>query len=88
MIPEHAAREIAAKSRYEAIDRRQVLRELRVTRHPCFAIQAKTDENQPDFPPESLLKDNKEAACQDQCLLIANRAFILPVHLFSIVNCR
>ena len=34
MIPERAACEIAAKSRYEAIDRRQVLRELRVTRHP------------------------------------------------------
>ena len=34
MIPEHAAREIAAKARYEAIDRRQVLRDLRVTRHP------------------------------------------------------
>ena len=34
MIPERAAREIGAKSRYEAIDRRQVLRELRLTRHP------------------------------------------------------
>ena len=33
MIPERAAREIAAKSRYEAIDRRQVLRDLRLTRH-------------------------------------------------------
>ena len=38
-------------------------------RHPCFAVQAKTDENQPDFPPESLLKDKKEAECQDQWLL-------------------
>ena len=32
-------------------------------RHPCFAVQAKTDENQPDFPLESLLKDKKEAKC-------------------------
>ena len=38
-------------------------------RHPCFAVQAKTGENQPDFPPESLLKDKKEAECQDQCVL-------------------
>ena len=38
-------------------------------RHPCLAVQAKTDENQPDFPPESLLKDKKEAECQDQWLL-------------------
>ena len=30
---------------------------------------AKTDENQPDFPPESLLKDKQEAKCQDQWLL-------------------
>ena len=34
MIPERAAREIAAKACYEAIDRRQVLRDLRLTRHP------------------------------------------------------
>ena len=38
-------------------------------RHPCFAVQAKTGENQPDFPPESLLKDKQEAECQDRCLL-------------------
>ena len=38
-------------------------------RHPCFAVQAKTDENQPGFPPESLLKDKQEAECQGQWLL-------------------
>ena len=38
-------------------------------RHPCFAVQAKTDENPPDFPPESLLKDKQEAECQDQWLI-------------------
>ena len=41
----------------------------RYEHNPCFAVQAKTDENQPEFPPESLLKDKKEAECQDQCLL-------------------
>lgn len=34
MIPERAPRESAAKSRYEAVDRRQVLRELHLIRHP------------------------------------------------------
>ncbi|MFN3209035.1 MAG: adenylosuccinate lyase [Roseovarius sp.] len=34
MIPEDAAREIAAKSRYEAIDLDLVLEHLRVTKHP------------------------------------------------------
>ena len=38
-------------------------------RQPCLAVQAKTDENWPEFPPESLLKEKKEAECQDQCLL-------------------
>ena len=38
-------------------------------RHPCFAVRANAGENQPDFPPESLLKEKKEAEYQDQCLL-------------------
>ena len=37
-------------------------------RHPCLAVHANTGENQPDFPPESLLKDKQEAECQDQRL--------------------
>ena len=32
-------------------------------------LHVKTDKNQPDFPPESLLKEKKEAECQDQWLL-------------------
>ena len=40
MIPERTAQEIAAKARYEAIDQRQVLRELRVTRHPAPTVRA------------------------------------------------
>ena len=34
-------------------------------RQPCFAVKAKIDENQPECPPESLLKDKQEGACQD-----------------------
>ena len=34
MIPENAAREIASKSHYDAIDKQQVLHHLRVTKHP------------------------------------------------------
>ena len=47
---------------------------------------AKTDEKQPDFPPESLLKEKKEAEYQDQCLLAHGQQGVYSSYILVVIS--